>query len=1517
MSFTFKDIETLVQKRINTYSNEPDFFKAAYDNEKKLIAEYNGRQLLELLQNCDDAGAESVEIVWDRNKKTLTISNSGTPFSIEGIESLMLANSSPKSGKSFIGNKGLGFRSILNWANHINIFTNGCQISFSETIAKTVFEEELKITDEQRKEIRNKLNLIDTAIPFPTLAIPDVKITKHNNWATSIEIEYDISYEKKIEDQLNQICEEILLFLNHITNLRIEVDGADVKDFSCIKTEKQNIDEHCQHVNIGNKSWLVFSSGEIMLPEKYQDKTKQEKEHYNLKIAFQDDLSDDYGKFFNFFPTKQSVNLPCLIHGTLEINNSRDYFVDSDKNDYIIEQFPDLFETCVSHIKKKGANWDAFRFLTPTKDHSDSKEIRRFYTLLENLKSTLEVFPTVKGKYVASSEMVYYNDELSEFVKDHYSDEMPKMVLPLHSDVFSIDTQRYSDDFFKEILEELPDTITIKERAQLIYFLAEDGTAPVSSLLIDKNEAPISVDDTCFTPSKRLQEDYKVPQYAKISLLNSDLYNELISLYINDLDTKERDRDLVRKINSVVNIRPYDSAAILELILSKTQSELNRNPDSSESIIKVMVQCLFYNYINADAERRKSDVVSSKVKLLNEHGVPTFTTDLFLSKTYPKGKFTEEIFGNIYENKYLLPLDNWQLDCEHQQAEDFFQWLGVNKFVKFEQVNLSNNLEEWKYFKVASGLGKLKIPDGYCANRVYNTSLKKIKDFNIVQKLPISKLVLLCHLDEQIKAEIEKRQIEIKWFYSKQQPSTYSDCSYVRYQLISSERFSHILVENGIKEIDLLINGEQIDFNYLAEFGLPSVLVKSMLLQLGAKETVNQLSPQQLYAILLKVQDKEIKGIQTIYKAIADALDGQNADATIPEDLKLYARVNSKLELLSPDKIYYSNNSVLPQKVLDSLPILYFPKRAGEDKAAKYFGVNIIKKSKLQIDNSSLKYADGLNEKFQTLYEALKPYILLYRLYSSNLRREVVTKEAIRQAVLSIKRCQIHLVSNCRYQYESSEASSLENFDFISNDNIFFIAVSNLDDLKQLTLNSAFSDSFAEIMSILFEVNELKNDFRFLIRNDLKDTKHLVIQDFSEEKLSYVRKELGISQVEYLFWKQIFEAKQLDFPETLNSLKQLQNTVEGTLNLILPNYYRLVDFVKCSNKQTFDFLNLCISELKLDIKTIYPQGIIDWHYERMINTRADYESIFKSALWSHLKANKEQQSQFLEKIDIYKRSHISEIVDIPFKYVLEPNYVLILKQWVESNVGIELTNNQLHPFKEENYYTQLFQQYNFVVNQIEDDKIISLLYFEENVDIIETYLKEQCTAVTPTKIDETSGVTPSVIELIDAELQIGSTPAPSSNPTSKKGKRKRRKTHSAKSDEAKTLKGKESEILVLKKFKELYGDENVKWVSGYSNTVDRDDNLQHDIEYRNNDETWIHVEVKTLNNESFILSAKEKEYALKNSNKYEFALVNGKKIYRIYNPFNFKDGDSFESNKAFRAEPNDYTLKFNIRNITR
>ena len=216
-------IQNLINKQIELYRSTPNRMVSDYNRERQNVSDYNGRQLLELIQNADDEKADTIALSLDTSNSTLTISNTGTPFSESGYESLMLSNLSSKTKEQFIGNKGLGFRSIINWSEEIIIKSNGINIFFSANLAKTRFDE--TFSEKEKTSIRSKRGLSEKAIPWAVLSTPEVTDGEHNKWATEIVIRYRKIYLSDIKKQLDSLQKEVLIFLNNLHHIHIEADG--------------------------------------------------------------------------------------------------------------------------------------------------------------------------------------------------------------------------------------------------------------------------------------------------------------------------------------------------------------------------------------------------------------------------------------------------------------------------------------------------------------------------------------------------------------------------------------------------------------------------------------------------------------------------------------------------------------------------------------------------------------------------------------------------------------------------------------------------------------------------------------------------------------------------------------------------------------------------------------------------------------------------------------------------------------------------------------------------------------------------------------------------------------------------------------------------------------------------------------------------------------------------------------------------------------------------------------------
>ena len=165
-------IEEELKKRKADYLSSPTYLLEHYHNEKENVEAYNGRQLLEMLQNADDASetAKEKRVLIKLIGNELVISNNGEPFNEDGFSSIIYSNASPKTmQQNKIGQKGLGFRSILSWAYEVIINSGGTKLAFSESIAKAFLQNLISESDKVAKFIKQKSK---SKFPIATLRIP-------------------------------------------------------------------------------------------------------------------------------------------------------------------------------------------------------------------------------------------------------------------------------------------------------------------------------------------------------------------------------------------------------------------------------------------------------------------------------------------------------------------------------------------------------------------------------------------------------------------------------------------------------------------------------------------------------------------------------------------------------------------------------------------------------------------------------------------------------------------------------------------------------------------------------------------------------------------------------------------------------------------------------------------------------------------------------------------------------------------------------------------------------------------------------------------------------------------------------------------------------------------------------------------------------------------------------------------------------------------------------------------------
>jgi len=531
------------------------------------------------------------------------------------------------------------------------------------------------------------------------------------------------------------------------------------------------------------------------------------------------------------------------------------------------------------------------------------------------------------------------------------------------------------------------------------------------------------------------------------------------------------------------------------------------------------------------------------------------------------------------------------------------------------------------------------------------------------------------------------------------------------------------------------------------------------------------------------------------------------------------------------------------------------------------------------------------------------------------LKKKVTDSDTKRKEANAIKKCRVNLVNVCNFNFADKQHIPVEQKEYINIKDDFYYRDNTIISIDSLKRDSVFCDAFAEMICITFKVNDLKNDFRQILKNELSDTIHLAGQDLSSEKIEEAFQLLGISRIEVDFWRRIFAHKGKQLIEPIENIEILKRRVLSNLDFELTDKYSEVDFESFSNNESFELISKISIELLLTVQQIVPQGILQYHKNKFIASIKDSEHVFKQLLWLKLSNMPAQQIGFISTLTKFNQSFISIIESKieSLKYELIVDYPTKICEWVKNHFDVDLNNKVIEDILFENKYKDLLLKNGIDESDIAEEQIRSLLYFENNTEKIEAYIKEYCSKEQAEDSNSQKGDENQTGTIIDASLVNSAKPASVKNGDSSNGTW----VHSNQSDKTKKRRGKAAELLVYNTLKKDYGEKSVRWVSGNSTTPDKNDSLHYDIEYKNKNNEWKYLEVKAISDDNFIISNSEKDKGLAEPDKYEMALVKDTDIFIVKDIFKFNVGESFENNSKFTAQAKDYVFSFNINNLTK
>lgn len=390
-------LENLRNNRLKSYQTTPGDIEEHRRAELRVAGDTAGRPLIELIQNADDAMNQAsdsddkrIKIILKNNK--LIVANDGAPFTQEGVEAICNLDRSPKEDRRItIGNKGIGFKSVLTWSTKPIIYSKNYEFTFNR--------------EKSAAEISNALRKLYQPKFVPLMRLPFkpgyrdelAKQLHQEGFVTIIILPLsNVAVAKSILDELDNFDPLIILFLNSVSHLLIVTDDFE-RQYRIFREKRQIIIEadggkpECYKIFRNEKKIPepILST----LPEDCRDLT-----HGAISIAIPETPLEGYYQLFSHFPTSERCPFKFFIHGDFILDAGRKHLrVDADSyNKWVIKEIAYLFVNKV--LSSFGSNNPTVIAFLECRSPKDMESVeRQIFDAFVDVLGSAEFLPTMKN----------------------------------------------------------------------------------------------------------------------------------------------------------------------------------------------------------------------------------------------------------------------------------------------------------------------------------------------------------------------------------------------------------------------------------------------------------------------------------------------------------------------------------------------------------------------------------------------------------------------------------------------------------------------------------------------------------------------------------------------------------------------------------------------------------------------------------------------------------------------------------------------------------------------------------------------------------------------------------------------------------------------------------------------------------------------------------------------------------------------------------------------------------------
>ena len=624
--------------------------------------------IMELIQNADDnnykLGIKPTLIIL-QNDEQIIFQNNELGFSKENIESICNIRKSTKSikngNKGYIGEKGIGFKSVFRVCDEPEIYSNGYQFKFNSNTNLGKRSKKIKLgfilpewIDEKNEFVKSKF--------------------------TNIVLPFKSKLSSKDKKKLSEINPDLLLFLNKLCKLQI-IDENENKRVVIEKeqsgneivlrlTEKQNGKEKRVKNN-----YFIFDRSEINVPSNIDIKERKGIKKTRILLAFPHDqknnlITDKRQKVYSFLPIGES-GFRFLIQADFILTSGREGIVEDNQwNLWIRDEILTTFKLAIKDLKiHPQYKYDFLNFIPNSDEYfPDFFEPLR-NDIIEYCKNSNIVLSDsnkwLKAEDVVTVESVekslFENSLLKKAIGKEYVNSSFKLreeiISTLEIDYFtrykiykclnefSI-IKKKEDKWFVELFIYLSSNPKIDEISKR---LKEIKIVPIQNLNNNSQNLIATKDNFVFFPISQ-NNDYLFEK--DINVISSKIFNE-----ISSIKNKIISKQVINFLSSLNIKQPTPYTIIENYILKKYESDAWRKCLNNE--LRDHLRYIKDHWI--ELKRHQSDI---KDWFINKYiircadrkdGKNYFTTpeNIYISKLYGNNNKLEELFEGLNDINFI------------------------------------------------------------------------------------------------------------------------------------------------------------------------------------------------------------------------------------------------------------------------------------------------------------------------------------------------------------------------------------------------------------------------------------------------------------------------------------------------------------------------------------------------------------------------------------------------------------------------------------------------------------------------------------------------------------------------------------------------------------------------------------------------------------------------------------------------------------------------------------------------